>query len=168
MHTGPPQNVSIQGDTLNTTITWTPPNNTSAPELLIRYEVTCSTASSIQLQILVENTTLNVTFENSYNIHTCCVVSVYEDFSSKDCIDVQNTSINISSNKDATSTTVTTTQETTSIMTNLDDKKNMDAVGGVLGFIIIVLVILLVLACLALAYPRCIRPRIKERGHLSS
>ena len=166
MHTGPPQNVSIQGDTLNTTITWTPPNNTSAPRLLIRYEVTCSTASSIQLQILVENTTLNVTFQNSYNIRTCCVVSVYEDFSSKDCIDIQKTSI--SSNKDATSTIVTTMQETTSITTNPDDKNNMDAVGGVLGFIIIVLVILLVLACLAMAYPRCIRPRIKERGYLSS
>ena len=40
-------------------------------------------------------------------------------------------------------------------------------VGGVLGFVIPVLVLLLVVAGVGLAYPRCIRSRVKDKKYLS-
>ncbi len=60
-----------------------------------------------------------------------------------------------------------TSSLSTSAVNSTTTSNNSTLLGGVLGFIIALLVMLLIVAGVGLAYPRCIRSRVKDKRYLS-
>lgn len=115
---------------------------------VIQHEVECSSARHVS-RLLVDNQTFTAHIDGLLpsSDYSCCVSAVFNSHKTKSCVPIRTSEVPI--------------QRTVRDDTN--------AVGGVLGFFVIVLLLLLILALLALLYPCLIRPKSqKSKIHMVS
>ena len=139
-----PQNVGAGTTGSTAVISWRHPSGTVTPNA---YNITLTHTSNTRHQTLT--TTLQVlgnTTEAQFGgllpqqAYNYCVIAIYGE--------------------------QTTSSSCDSLMTS-SSTQNSAATVGVLVSIITVLLFLLLLAVLGLAYPRCIRSKVKDKKHLS-
>ena len=125
----------------------TPPDSY---RITITYTTTSNQTFIIFTQVLGTATEVEYSQLIPQQQYTCCVIAVYGTQTFIDC-DLFQTSPSPSPSPGP----------------GLLNSNSSQLVGGVLGFVIAVLVLLLVVAGVGLAYPRCIRSRVKDKKYLS-
>ena len=105
---------------------------------------TSNLAFTISIQVLGNATEVEYNQLIPQQQYTCCVIAVHgtQTFYGCDSFQTSPSSGSLNSN-------------------------SSQLVSGVLGFVIALLVLLLVVAGVGLAYPRCIRSRVKDKKYLS-
>ena len=106
--------------------------------ITITYTSTSNQTYTISTQVLGTATEVEYSQLIPQQQYTCCVIAVYGTQNFESCDPFQTSG-----------------------------SLNSQLVGGVLGFVIAVLVLLLVVAGVGLAYPRCVRSRMKDKKYLS-
>ena len=109
-----------------------------------QYEVECSSVNHVSRHV-VNNKTFsdNVGGLLPSTDYNCCISAVFSGHSTESCVPVR-------------------TGEVAGCAAG-----NVDAVGGILGFIVIILFLLLIVAILAIVYPFLIRPRVQKSKTMS-
>ena len=137
-----PQEVTTVSTDTSVLVSWQvldPPPDSY--RITIAYTSTSNQTYTISTQVLGTATEVEYNQLIPQQQYTCCVIAVYGSQTSHSC-ELFQTSPSHGSN-------------------------SSQLVGGVLGFVIAVLVLLLVVAGVGLAYPRCVRSRVKDKKYLS-
>ena len=112
---------------------------------LDHFMVECSSVSYIA-RLLVNNQTYFAQLSGllPYADYNCCISAVFDTYKTQSCTSISNgAAVQYTGSGSASA-------------------NNANAVGGVLGFIIIILLLALVLAVVALVYPCLIRPKLAQ------
>ena len=163
MYVGPranPQNITIRSTDTSVLVNWQldamfpPPDSYRITITYTNITSTSNLTHVITIQVLGTATEVEFNQLIPQQQYTCCVIAVYGSLIFDSCDSFQTSS--------GPSPSPSPSPSSGSLKSN-----STQLVGGVLGFVIALLVLLLVVAGVGLAYPRCIRSRVKDKKYLS-
>ena len=166
MYVGPrasPQNITIRSTDTSVLVSWQlesmfpPPDSYRITITYTNITSTSNLAFTITIQLRVLGTATEVEYSQliPQQQYTCCVIAVYGTLTFESCDSFQT------SPSPSPSPSPNPSPSPDSL------NNNSALIVRVLGFVIAVLVLLLVVAGVGLAYPRCIRSRVKDKKYLS-